>query len=151
MISFFVAFQAFGNPQLNERNAQRQCTFRSNNWKFSGYSKDGPQNNNKQREISVVYCLHGHSQTGRFTVWVNGKQNSGLVNFIPESCLLHKTVPFTKKTGAKARNWHQSWLWRNGTGISVCNIPSGETGLTFQMFCWLFPTYKKFPENPVRK
>ena len=28
-------------------------------------------------------------QTGRFTSWVlNGMKNSGLVNFIPESCLL---------------------------------------------------------------
>ena len=33
----------------------------------------------------VVCYLHG--QTGRFTVWANGKQNSGLANFIPESLL----------------------------------------------------------------
>ena len=38
----------------------------------------------------VVYHLPG--QTGRFTVWVNGKQNSGLVNFIPESPLLRSTL-----------------------------------------------------------
>ena len=33
----------------------------------------------------VVYHLHG--QTGRFTVWVNGSQSSGVVNFVPESRL----------------------------------------------------------------
>ena len=41
---------------------------------------------------TVVYYLHG--QTGRFTVWVNGSQSSGLVNFFPES-RLHR--PFTGK------------------------------------------------------
>ena len=35
--------------------------------------------------LLVVYHLHG--QTIRFTVWVNGSQSSGLVNFIPESSL----------------------------------------------------------------
>ena len=38
------------------------------------------------------------------------------------------------KTTAKAWNWYQRWLWRNGTRISVWNIPSGKTGLPFQMF-----------------
>jgi len=28
-----------------------------------------------------------HRQTGQFMVWINGKQKSGLVNFIPESRL----------------------------------------------------------------
>ena len=28
---------------------------------------------------------HLHPQTGRFTVWVNGKQNSALINFATES------------------------------------------------------------------
>ena len=36
-------------------------------------------------ESKVVYYLHG--QTGRFTVWVNGTQSSGLVNLVPESRL----------------------------------------------------------------
>ena len=36
-------------------------------------------------KTTVVYYLPG--QTGRSTVWVNGKQNSGLVNFVPESRL----------------------------------------------------------------
>ena len=37
------------------------------------------------------------------------------------------------KTTAKAWNWYQIWLWRIGTRISVWNIPSGKTGLPFQM------------------
>ena len=46
---------------------------------------------------------HLHPQTGRFTIWVNGKQNSALVNFATESRL-----PFLQissiycKTTAKA-------------------------------------------------
>ena len=45
--------------------------------------------------------------TGRFTVSVNGKLNSGVVNFFPESCF-----PFTQissicqKTAAKATAWN---------------------------------------------
>ena len=35
--------------------------------------------------LFVVYHLQG--QTGRFMVWVNGSQSSGLVNFVPESRL----------------------------------------------------------------
>ena len=47
----------------------------------------------KARGLStVVYHLHG--QPGRFTIWVNGSQNSGLLNFVPES-RLH--WPFTGK------------------------------------------------------
>ena len=34
--------------------------------------------------LSGKTCYHLHGQTGRFTVWVNGKQNSRLVNFTPE-------------------------------------------------------------------
>ena len=37
-------------------------------------------------KTTVVYYLHG--QTGQSTVWVNGTQNSGLVNVVPESRLL---------------------------------------------------------------
>ena len=47
----------------------------------------------KARGLStVVYHLHG--QTGRFTIWVNGSQSSGLLNFVPEQ-RLH--WPFTGK------------------------------------------------------
>ena len=66
----------------------------------------------------VVYNLRG-KPGGRFTFWlVNGKQISGLVNFVPES-----RFPFAQissiywKTAATAWNWYQRWLWRNVTRI----------------------------------
>ena len=44
----------------------------------------------------AVYHLHG--QTVSFTVRANGKKNSGLVNFTPESRFnFYKSVTFTKK------------------------------------------------------
>ena len=49
----------------------------------------------------AVYHLHG--QTVSFTVRANGKKNSGLVNFTPESRFnFYKSVTFTKKKAAKA-------------------------------------------------
>ena len=70
-------------------------------------------------------------------VWVNGTQNSGLVNFVPESRLpFVKISSIYQKTTAKAWTRYQRWLWRNGTRISVLwNIPSRKTGLPFQIFC----------------
>lgn len=43
-----------------------------------------------KREPSVVY--HLHRAAGRSTVWVNGKQNLGLVNFVTES----QNLPFVQ-------------------------------------------------------
>ena len=66
----------------------------------------------------VTFLIHG--QAGRSTVWANGTQNLGLVNFVPESRL-----PFVQissiyhKTTAKALTRYQRWLWRNGSRISV--------------------------------
>ena len=49
----------------------------------------------------VVYHLHG--QTGRITVWANGKQNSGLVNSVPDSRLPFAQIsPIYRKMTAKA-------------------------------------------------
>ena len=55
-----------------------------------------------------------------FQPWVcaNVMQNSGLVNFVPESRLpcicLNKSIPFTAKRARKSgKYWYQSWLWRN--------------------------------------
>ena len=63
------------------------------------------------------------------------KQTSGLVNFVLESRLpLVQIGSIFRKTTGKAWNWYQRWLWRNGTWISVWNIPSGKSGLPFQMF-----------------
>ena len=57
----------------------------------------------------------------RFTVcriWGNDRQNSGRVNFVPESRFtIYHFLPGS-----------------NETGISVWNISSGNTGLPFQMF-----------------
>ena len=49
----------------------------------------------------VVYW-HLHEQTGLFTVWENGKQNSELVNFVLESRLLFALVRCIKKRPQKS-------------------------------------------------
>ena len=78
----------------------------------------------------VVHYLH--RQTGQFTVWANGTQNSGQVNFIPESCFsFAKISSLNRKTAAKALNWYQRWLWRNGTRIYFWSVPSGQNKTTF--------------------
>ena len=60
-----------------------------------------------QSNLAAFYHLHG--QTSRSTVWANGSQNSGVVNFIPESRLpFAQSVPFTVKRPR-----------RPDTGISV--------------------------------
>ena len=83
--------------------------------------------------LFVVYHLQG--QTGRFMLWLNSSQSSELVNFVPESRLpFVQTSSIYRKTTAKAWNWNQRWLWKNGTRISLWNISSGKTGLPFQMF-----------------
>ena len=46
-------------------------------------------------------------------------------------CHLYKSLPFTEK---RPWSWYQGWLLRNGTRISVWNIPSRKTGLPFQVF-----------------
>ena len=46
----------------------------------------------------VVY--HLHEQTGQYTVWANGKKNSGLVIFIVESCLSFAQIS-SAETGIK--------------------------------------------------
>ena len=43
------------------------------------------------------------------------------------------TSSIYRKTTAEAWNWHQRWLWSNGTRMSVWNIPSRKTELTFQV------------------
>ena len=75
-------------------------------------------------------------------VWVNGTQNSGLINFVPESRLpFVKISSIYQKTTAKAWTRYQRWLWRNGTRISVWNIPFRKTGLPFQIFRRCYRTF----------
>ena len=58
-----------------------------------------------------------------------------VVNFVPESRLPFVQISsIYRKTAAKAWNRYQRRLWRNGTLISVWNIPPRKTGLPFQMF-----------------
>ena len=76
---------------------------------------------------------HLPGQSGRFTVWANGTQNSRLVNFAPEVVRLPfvKLSSISQITATKAWNWNQRWLEEK---TSVWNIPSGKIGLPFQMF-----------------
>ena len=67
--------------------------------------------------------------------WANGSQNSGLVNFVPQSLLSFLQISsIYQKTTANAWTRYKRWLWSNGTRIFVWNIPSGKTGLIFQIF-----------------
>ena len=101
---------------------------------------------NHKRGIANQSYLHG--QTGRLTVWANGKKDSGLVNFILKSCLPFAQIcSFYWKTPAKVWNWYQRWALTNGTLISVWNIPSEIIGLPFQMF----PCSRKFSTGTTRK
>ena len=81
----------------------------------------------------VVYHLHG--QTGWFTVWVNGKKNSGLVNFTPESRFnLYKSVSFSEKRPLKPEPGVKDGFDRS----KKCNtnfrwkIPLRKTSLPYQ-------------------
>ena len=83
----------------------------------------------------VVYHLHG--QTGWFTVWVNGKKNSGLVNLTPDSRFnLYRSVSFSVKRPLKPEPGVKDGFDRS----KKCNIPTNfrwkiplrKTGLTYQ-------------------
>ena len=69
-------------------------------------------------ETGAVYHLHG--KTGRFTVWADGRQNSGLVNFAPESGLSFVGISsFCQITAAKAWKWNTNFR----LGYSSVKIP----------------------------
>ena len=78
----------------------------------------------------VVYHFQG--QSGRFTVWANCKQNSGLL-ILSRNRLSHlyKSVPFTEKTDAKTwkRNHLEHSVRKNR--ITLWGIP-----LLPQIFRW---------------
>ena len=59
----------------------------------------------KKKKPEILVNYHLHEQTGRLTVWVNDRQNSGLVNFVLESLtfvqigsIYWKTVVALKKS-----------------------------------------------------
>ena len=58
---------------------------------------------------------------------------------IPESYLPFAQIRYLyRQTATKAWNWYQGCDFTNGTRISVWNIPSGKTGLPFQMVPEIF-------------
>ena len=71
---------------------------REKNWPTADWrvpNNDARNNCGTHFGSSLFVCLFfvvskvANGKTGRFTSWVlNGMKNSGLVNFIPESCLL---------------------------------------------------------------
>ena len=84
--------------------------------------------------IKVVY--HSHGQTGWFMVCVHGSQSSGQVNFVPEIafniCTRQSHLPENGREGLKLVSKIPLKKWN--ANISFWNIPSGKTGLPFQMF-----------------
>ena len=61
---------------------------REKNWPIADWrvSNNNPRNNCGTHfgSSSLVVSKVVNEQTGRFTCWMNGLKNSGLVNFIPE-------------------------------------------------------------------
>ena len=79
-----------------------------------------------------ILFSHLHWTTCQSTVWANGTQNSGLINFVPESPLLFLQISSNyRKTTAKAWNWYQIWFLTNGTWICTWNILSRKNMTTF--------------------
>ena len=67
----------------------------------------------KQKGLNQNKGCLPFGQPSRFTVCVNGKQNSGLVNFVPEWRLpVVQISSIFRKTAAKAWNWYQRLFWR---------------------------------------
>ena len=99
--------------------------------------------------VESAHLLCNYTRANRSVpVWANSTQNSGLVNFVLESQLLFAQISsIYQKTATKPWNWNQRWLWRNVTGISVWNIPTGKTGLPFQTF----RCSRKFSTETTRK
>ena len=56
---------------------------------------------NQPLSHGLFYHLHG--QTGRFTDWANGNQNSRLVNFVPESRLPFARIGFIDQNTPRQR------------------------------------------------
>ena len=61
--------------------------------------------------MRVSGCLPLHGHTIRFTVWASGKQNSVLVDVVPESRLPFVQISFIyRKTAAKTLKWYQGLI-----------------------------------------
>ena len=82
-----------------------------------------------------LFC-HLHGQTGWFTVWANGNQKSGPLNFVPKSRLpFVQSIPFVKK-----------WARRPKTGIKEYfeemehEFPYGHSKPDFLFRCCVAPS-----------
>ena len=83
-------------------------------------------------------------------VWVNGTQNSGLVNFVPESRLpFVKISSIYQKTTAKAWTRYQRWLWRN-TNFRTLEYSVQKNRTTFSDFLSLH-CYRTFSGGMTQK
>ena len=87
-----------------------------------------------------MYLLHG--QTGGFTVWANGAQNSELVNFIPESWLsffknqFH--LPKNGLDGLKLVSKKALSKWNTNFRLEY-SVPKNTTTLLPEIFRWNDP------------
>ena len=79
--------------------------------------------------LQALIAYHLHEQTGRSTVWANGTQNSGLVNFVPESCL-----PFAVSFSEKRPRRREDGSVKNDFEKMEHEFPFGTLGLPFPMF-----------------
>ena len=78
--------------------------------------------------VTLVVC-HLLGQTGRVTVWTNGKQNSGLViSSRNRDYHLHKWVPFTKKPPLRPETVIKYGFEEMENEFSDWNIPTGFSG-----------------------
>ena len=102
-------------------------------------------------KVWIRHYIYISKSVGRSLVWVNGTQNSGLVSFARGSRLPFVQISsIYQKTTAKAWNCYQRWLWRNGTRISVWNIPSGINRTTFSDVPLLPDIFRwNDPKSPV--
>ena len=75
------------------KNKNALLTFNDSSWRVSKLANQrlyiiGGESPNK------IEAFYSHGQTGRFTVWSNGKQNTVLENFITESRLPFAQIGF---------------------------------------------------------
>ena len=85
----------------------------------------------RAKEMWVVYNLHG--ETGRLTVWANVKQNSGLINFPPESRLPFVQISSIYRITA-AKVWDGFEEMEHEFSLTLEHSVRKKTRLPFQMF-----------------
>ena len=92
-------------------------------------------------EPVVVYHLHG--QTVRLTVWINGLQSSGLVNFVRESRL-----PFVQTSSIYGRMALKKWNTEKQDYLFRCFVAPGHFPLgRLKKSCSIYFIFQ--PDFPV--